>query len=74
MKRLMARFRRRGAAGPVSGKRGKQSNRRLPAIYTDHLLNLVREHYCAMPASGIREPRAARRFSSHAPGASTLVS
>jgi hypothetical protein len=41
----MARFRRRGAAGLVSGKRGKQSNRRLPAIYTDPVLNLVREHY-----------------------------
>lgn len=45
VKRLMALFRRRGAAGLVSGKRGKQSNRRLPAIYTDHLLELVRERY-----------------------------
>ena len=45
VKRLMARFRCQGAAGLVSGKRGKQSNRRLPAIYTDHVLDLVREHY-----------------------------
>jgi Helix-turn-helix domain len=45
VKRLMARFRRQGVAGLVSGKRGKQSNRRLPAIYTDLVLNLVREHY-----------------------------
>lgn len=29
VKRLMARFRRQGAAGLVSGKRGKQSNRRM---------------------------------------------
>jgi transposase len=45
VKRLMARFRCQGAAGLVSGKRGKQSNRRLRAIYTDHLLELVRERY-----------------------------
>lgn len=45
VKRLVARFRRQGASGLVSGKRGKQSNRRLPAIYTDHLLELVRESY-----------------------------
>jgi hypothetical protein len=45
VKRLMVRFRRQGAASLVSGKRGKQGNRRLPAIYTDHILDLVREHY-----------------------------
>jgi hypothetical protein len=41
----MARFRRQGAAGLVSGKRGKHGNHRLPTIYTDHILDLVREHY-----------------------------
>jgi transposase len=45
VKRLMARFRRQGAAGLVSRKRGKQGNRRLPAIYKEHVLDLVREHY-----------------------------
>ena len=45
VKRLMARFRRQGAAGLVSGKRGKHGNHRLPTIYIDHILDLVREHY-----------------------------
>jgi len=43
MKRLMARFRQQGAAGLVSGRRGKQGNRRLPTSYTDHILDLLRE-------------------------------
>jgi hypothetical protein len=41
----MARFRRQGAAGLVSGKRGKHGTHRLPTIYTDHILDLAREHY-----------------------------
>jgi len=45
VKRLMARFRRQGAAGLASRKRGSQGNRRLPAIYTQHVLDVVREHY-----------------------------
>ncbi len=53
--RLMARFRRQGAAGLVSGKRGKQGNRRLPAIYTEHVLGLVREHYADFGPTLARE-------------------
>jgi hypothetical protein len=45
VKRLMARFRRQGVAGLVSGKRGKQGNHRLPAIYTEHVLGLVRADF-----------------------------
>ena len=55
VKRLMARFRRQGAAGLVSGKRGKQSNYRLPPIYTDHVLDLVREHYADFGPTLARE-------------------
>jgi hypothetical protein len=53
IKRLMARFRRQGAAGLISGKRG---NHRLPTIYTEHILELVREHYSDFgPDLGARE-------------------
>ena len=45
MKRLVARFRRSGAAGLVSGKRGKPGNHRLPDGYTDQIVALVRERY-----------------------------
>ena len=45
MKRLVARYRRHGAEGLVSGKRGKLSNRRLPTSVTEHVVALVREHY-----------------------------
>ena len=55
VKRLMARFRRQGASGLVSGKRGKQGNRRLPAIYTGHVLDLVR-------GKAIQQPRARRQY------------
>lgn len=41
----MARFRRHGAAGLVSGRRGKRGNCRLPEVYAEHILDLVREHY-----------------------------
>jgi hypothetical protein len=51
----MARFRRQGASGLVSGKRGKQGNRRLPAIYTGHVLDLVREHYADFGPTLARE-------------------
>jgi molybdenum-dependent DNA-binding transcriptional regulator ModE len=44
VKRLMARFRQQAATGLVSAKRGKQGNRRLPTLYTEHVLDLVREH------------------------------
>jgi transposase len=44
-KRLVARFRRLGPAGVVSGKRGKPGNHRLPKSYTDQIVALVREHY-----------------------------
>src|ERR1700678_4408490 len=55
VKRLMARFHRQGASGLVSGKRGKQGNRRLPAIYTGHVLDLVR-------GKAIQQPRARRQY------------
>jgi transposase len=45
MKRLVAQVRRRGAAGVVSGKRGRISNHRLPSTFTDHILALIRERY-----------------------------
>jgi transposase len=45
VKRLMARFRRQGAAGLVSRKRGQRGNRRLPSVYTELIVDLVREHY-----------------------------
>jgi len=54
-KRLMARFRRQGAAGLVSQKRGKQGNHRLPAVYTEHVLDLVREHYADFGPTLARE-------------------
>jgi transposase len=55
VKRLMARFRRQGASGLVSGKRSKQGTRRLPAIYTGHVLDLVREHYADFGPTLARE-------------------
>jgi molybdenum-dependent DNA-binding transcriptional regulator ModE len=54
VKRLMARFRRRGAAGLVSGKRGKHGNHRLPTIYTHHILDLVA--HCTSSASRSSAP------------------
>ena len=54
MKRLVARYRRQGAAGLGSGKRGKPSNHRLPTTFTEHVVALVRE-------SGLWLPRAQRR-------------
>jgi transposase len=43
MKRLVARFRARGAAGLIPSRRA--GNRRLPPDYTERVLNLVRDHY-----------------------------
>jgi hypothetical protein len=45
LKRLVAKVRRSGAAGVVSGKRGKASNRRLPKHFTDQVVAIVRERY-----------------------------
>jgi transposase len=45
MKRLVANYRQRGAAGLVSGKRGRPSNHRLPSSYIDQIIAIVREHY-----------------------------
>jgi molybdenum-dependent DNA-binding transcriptional regulator ModE len=50
VKRIMASSRRQGAAGLTSRKRGQSDNRRLPAVYTEHVLDLVREHRAAMKA------------------------
>ena len=44
-KRLVARFRFKGAAGLASGKRGRPSNHRLPEAFTGHVITLMREHY-----------------------------
>jgi transposase len=55
VKRLVANFRRHGAAGLVSRKRGQRSNRRLPSVYTDHILALVREHYADFGPTLARE-------------------
>ena len=55
VKRLMARFRRQGAAGLVSRKRGRQGNHRLPAVYTEHILALVREQYADFGPTLARE-------------------
>ena len=41
----MARYRARGTAGIVCGKRGKRSNNWLSAGYTDQVQASVREHY-----------------------------
>jgi transposase len=45
LKRLVRRYRRDGAAGLVSGKRGKASNHRLPQAFTDEIVAIVRERY-----------------------------
>ena len=45
VKRLVARYRRQGPAGLISGKRGKRGNRILPANFTEHAVALVREFY-----------------------------
>jgi hypothetical protein len=45
VKRLVARYRRQGPAGIVSGKRGEPGNHRLPRSYTDEIVALVRERY-----------------------------
>jgi transposase len=59
VKRLMARFRRQGAAGLVSGKRGKQGDHRLPTIYTDHIWT-----WCASIIRTSAQPWPARSSSS----------
>jgi len=43
--RLFARYRLEGPAGLISGKRGKPSNRQLPAERREAALELVRRHY-----------------------------
>ena len=45
VKRLVARYRRQGPEGIVSGKRAKPGNHRLPKNYTDEIVALVRERY-----------------------------
>ena len=45
MKRLAARYRERGAAGLVSGHRGKRSNNAIDAAVRREVLELVRERY-----------------------------
>jgi len=45
VKRLCRALRRDGAAGLVSGKRGRPSNRRLSAAVREHALDLVRARY-----------------------------
>lgn len=45
VRRLVAQYRREGDAGLVSKRRGRPSNRRLPAAYQEQVLALVREHY-----------------------------
>ncbi len=45
VQRLLARFRRDGAAGLVSKKRGRPSNRRLPDALRTQAMDLVRAHY-----------------------------
>jgi transposase len=54
-KRLVARFRSRGASGLVSGQRGRPSNHRLPPAFTDHVIALVREHYADFGPTLARE-------------------
>ncbi len=48
VQRLLARFRRHGAAGLVSKKRGRPSNRRLPDTLRTQAMDLVRAHYQAI--------------------------
>jgi transposase len=55
VKRLMARFRRQGAVGLTSRKRGQNGKRWLPAVYTEHILDLVREHYADFGPTLARE-------------------
>ena len=55
MKRLVARYRRHGAEGLVSGKRGKPSNRQLPTSFTEQVVALVREHYADFGPTLARE-------------------
>ncbi|WP_294257999.1 helix-turn-helix domain-containing protein [uncultured Sphingomonas sp.] len=43
--RLLDRFRADGAAGLISPKRGRPSNRRLSETYRDQILGIVRERY-----------------------------
>jgi predicted DNA-binding transcriptional regulator YafY len=45
MKRLVARYRARGPDGLVSGKRGRPGNHRLPDLFKEHVVGLVRTHY-----------------------------
>lgn len=45
VRRLQRRYRECGAAGLVSQRRGKPSNRRLPDALKDRVMELVREHY-----------------------------
>jgi len=45
LRRLWTAYRQRGAAGLVSGKRGRRSNRRLPEASREVALALVRERY-----------------------------
>lgn len=45
VKRLVRAFRAKGAAGLVSGHRGRASNNRIAASVRDHFIEIVRSHY-----------------------------
>jgi transposase len=45
IRRLVSRYRRQGAEGLVSKKRGKPGNHRRPEVFREHVLALIREHY-----------------------------
>src|SRR5215218_1605183 len=51
-KRLVQRFRVRGAKGLVHGNVGRGSNRRIPAAHRDQVLALVGAHYSGPAARG----------------------
>ena len=57
VKRLSARYRDRGAAGLVSGHRGKRSNNAIDASVRREVLELVRERYWDFGPTFAREKR-----------------
>ena len=55
VKRLLARYRERGAAGLVSGRRGKRSNNAIAAAVRREVMALVHERYADFGPTFARE-------------------
>jgi hypothetical protein len=55
MKRLVRRYRQHGPHGIVSSRRGKPGNHRMPPVFREHVLGLIRERYADFGPTLARE-------------------